>query len=399
VVSLRSGLRQPAKRVLGRALGVLPAGVLSRLLPRSSTFDAGSPPVLSVVPDSVKRLYIGPANSAGQGWAWARAAERLLPGVGAIDMAVVTGGDFGFPVDYAVPMGTYRWSKAWQRAQRDNVERHFTHVIAESGKRLFGDLFPGSAFDEISTMRKGGIRIALLFHGSDIRSPERHARGSEWSPYRPGLWASTPRLSVTAAANARLVAESGCPVFVSTPDLLLDVPSAAWLPVVVDVDAWTSDAAPLSSGTLPRVAHAPSQGIVKGSDLIDPILARLEAEGVLEYVRVSGVRADAMPALYSGVDVVLDQFRLGSYGVAACEAMAAGRIVVSNVSDQVRDHVVEATGISLPIIQATPADLESVLRSILTVPAGFVARAAEGPAFVGRVHDGRRSAAVLASFV
>jgi glycosyltransferase involved in cell wall biosynthesis len=120
----------------------------------------------------------------------------------------------------------------------------------------------------------------------------------------------------------------------------------------------------------------------------------------VRYERHEGVAADAMPELYRRADIVLDQFSLGSYGVAACEALAAGRIVIGHVREDVREHVLGAGDGALPIVQSRAEDLDRVVRDLLADPARARAAAAEGPRFVRAVHDGRRSAAVLgASFL
>ena len=75
------------------------------------------------------------------------------------------------------------------------------------------------------------------------RARERH------SPYAEGLWALTPALQVRADRARALIEAAGCPLFVSTPDLLLDVPEAVWLPVVVEPARWRADAAPLASAS------------------------------------------------------------------------------------------------------------------------------------------------------
>ncbi len=96
---------------------------------------------------------------------------------------------------------------------------------------------------------------------------------------------------------------------------------------------------------------------------------------------------------------MIDQVRLGIYGVAPCEAMAAGRIVVSHVSKQVRDYVFSATGLTLPIVEANPDELESCLRAIIANPAEFVDVAASGGHFVDVIHSGRLSAEKLGGFL
>src|SRR5690606_40455222 len=110
------------------------------------------------------------------------------------------------------------------------------------------------------------------------------------------------------------------------------------------------------------------------------------ARGLIEYRRVEGVPAGDMPRVYGEADVVLDQLRIGNYGVAACEAMAAGRVVVSHVSEVVREHAREAAGADLPILEATADSLEQVLLDVLADRDRARALAAQGPAFVRTLH-------------
>ena len=138
---------------------------------------------------------------------------------------------------------------------------------------------------------------------------------------------------------------------------------------------------------------------MKGSDLVDPALTRLHDRGAIEYVRVSGVAAASMPDVYRNADIVLDQFRLGDYGVAACEALAAGRIVVGHVSPAVRDAVLVRTGHSLPVVESRGGDIERTLTDILADPDRARALAEEGTAFVREVHDGRKSADAMRGFL
>ena len=98
---------------------------------------------------------------------------------------------------------------------------------------------------------------------------------------------------------------------------------------------------------------------------------------------------------FAAADIVLDQFRLGSYGVAACEAMASARVVVGHVLPAVRERVREATGLELPIVEATPDTLAAVLEELISDPEGARRIAARGSEFVEAVHDGRASARAL----
>ena len=378
------------------AAGRLPDPIADRVLPgrRRAIAEGGT----TRVRRAHARLFIGPVNSAGQGYAWARAAERL-PGVAAADFMYRNPGDvFAFPADHAVPTAFFIASAPWQRAQRRAVAKRFSHVIIESGRHLFGS--DGRLLDQIEYLGRSGLRVALLWHGSDIRLPSRHAATDSDSPFLAGRYPETDRLEEIAQRNHALIAESGLPVFVSTPDLLEYVRGATWLPVVVDVDRWADAAtAPALERERPVVVHAPSNAGLKGSDLIAGTVRRLDAEGVIEYREVRGVAAEQMPEVYGTADIVLDQFALGIYGVAACEALAAGRVVVSHVADFTRQTVRERTALELPIVEARADRLESVLRSVVAERERYRAHAATGPDFVRTVHDGRRSARVLGAFL
>lgn len=386
------------KWMLGRILRLVPEGVLARVLPRAFRFNARNLPPAPNAPDKAIRLYIGPVNWAGQGQQWARAVERYVPNAGAVSMAYHLRTEFGHPVDDPVPVGYYLASRSWQRRQYAAVREGFTHVMVEAERQPFGAVLDESLEQQVHRLLADGLGVIMLCHGSDIRLPSRHAAANAFSPFRDSLWDLTPRLERAAAQNRQLLDRLELPVFVSTPDLLLDVPYARWLPVVVDPAAWATTTVPLQR-LRPIVAHAPSKTVVKGTDLIDPILRKLEREGLIDYRRVHGVPADEIVDLYRSADVVLDQFRIGSYGVAACEAMAAGRLVVSHVTEQVRAHVRSTVGLDLPIVESDATGLETVLRGILTDRDRYRERAKQGSDFVGAVHDGRMSAEVLRPFL
>ncbi|MDO5630194.1 MAG: hypothetical protein Q4G43_17915 [Mobilicoccus sp.] len=338
------------------------------------------------------RLWVAPANFAGQGHAWARAAARHLD-IGATSMNVA--GPIRFPTDYEVPPAVYR-DLTWQREQAQALTG-WTHVLMESQRPVLGSLY-GTAEAEANALEAVGLHVAHICHGSDVRVPDLHAARHPFSPFRDPSDPRVGRLQRVAGPNANMLRRTERPVFVSTPDLLDYVPGATWCPVVVDADAWSNDAA-LLERRRPRVVHVPSNGWLKGSDRIDPLMAGLHDAGLIEYRTLRGLDRAGMRREYREADIVLDQFVLGLYGVAAAEAMAAGRVVVAYVGDTVRRRVHDAMGEEIPIVEATPATLVEVVKRL--VAEREVARriAADGPTFVRRVHSPRRAAAALEPFL
>jgi hypothetical protein len=346
------------------------------------------------VPAARHRVLIGPVNSAGQGRAWAEATSRHCKGVAAQNMTFRRPGTaLNFPADYVVANETFRRDRKWSKRFQRHVTDSFTHVVIESNASLFGAGGATSARD-VPVLSDAGVEVALLAHGSDVRVPSVHSAWEPWSLF-PSL---DPDYVATLEKRSRAAAEYFAtflgPVFVSTPDLLRFVPNARWLPVVVDIEQWRHERSSFSHER-PVVVHAPSSSTLKGSDQLDPILEDLSSRGWIDYRRVQGVAPAQMPEVFRDADVMVDQFGMGIYGVAACEAMAAGAVVVSHVSDFFRAQVERETGRRLPIVEATPATLTSVIERLLDDRDSARGVAADGLAFVGEVHDGRTSARVL----
>lgn len=339
------------------------------------------------------RLFIAPANYAGQGFRWARAVESN-PKISARNMVYTEMNPFGYDADFPVRWRTVTHSHRWQRAQLRALTEEFTHVLIEAEFPPLGGMFAQDVRRQVKALQEGGTRVAMVCHGSDIRLPSRHRALEAWSPFRDDSWVNVREVEEMAAGHRRLLDDLALPTFVSTPGLLLDVPFAQLLPVVIEVERWAS-ASQVLHRSRPRVLHVPSNSLVKGTAEIEPILHRLHDQGWIEYVRAEKLSQDSMPAAYAQTDIVLDQFRLGDYGVGACEAMAAGRLVISHVSDQARSLVAKSAGLRLPILEANIDSLEGVLRNIIADRQRGRALAEEGPGFVARFHNGDLARAVL----
>ncbi len=343
------------------------------------------------VPSKPVRLLVGPANQAGQAWEWCRAAERTLSSVAAQAFAVRRNAP-DYRADYAVSPQQYR-NPAWQREQERYVTTHFSHVLIEALRPILGNRYGRDCRGDIRVLARRGLSTALVAHGSEIRLPSRHAARERWSPFRQG-GDLVDRLEEQARRHEAILRDFPGSIFVSTPDLLVDVRRAQWLPVAVEVDRWATTS-PVLDRARPRVVHAPSNAWLKGTPVISSVARRLEAAGLIEYQELDGVPHDQMPELVASADIVIDQVLMGLYGVAACEAMAAGRVVIGYVGSQVRGHVETATGRSLPVVEADPATLGGVIAELAADRNRARGIAAEGIAFVREIHDGTRSGQVL----
>lgn len=365
-----------------------PDGLIGRL---SARLLGGGSVSVTEVPDAAVRVYIAPTNYSGQGYLWARALERADPAIGARNMAVQLPGGFAFPADTLVPIASVNASAEWAAAEWE-AARQFSHVLVEAERSMFGKHFDRNLEAEAAALEEAGVSVAFLCHGTDIRDPRRHAKATPWSPYPEDP--RTETLQADAEKNLALLERLKRPTFISTPDLAVDLPGANWCPVIADVRRFASEA-PIFPGAPVRVIHTSSDPLQKGSNHIEPALVPLIKAGSLTYELITGVSSIEMPGVIAGADIVLDQFRLGSYGVAACEAMAAGRIVVGHVLPQVRERVEQESGLPLPIVEATPETLHDVVAGLIEDPERASRIAEQGPPFVSAVHSGEASARAL----
>ncbi|WP_406286098.1 glycosyltransferase [Embleya sp. NBC_00896] len=364
--------------------------------PYVRAFAAGSDPDPRPAPAAPAApapvLGIGPTNTGGQGYAWARAVERHLPGVRAEASALASANTLGHPADHTI--GTDDWlSTRWQLGRLGHVLDRYTHVLAECGMPAFGRLGGSWVDADAAELRAAGIALGLVLHGSEIRDPARHRARVEFSPF-------DPRHELTHALQAKvdrllpMLRELAVPTFVATPDLIADVPDALWLPATLDPALWRTEA-PVLERERPVVVHAMTSPFLRGTARIEPTLHRLHDIGLIEYRRILHRSAAELPGLIADADVVLDQFACGAYGMTSCQALAAGRLTICYLHESATGHLPA----DVPILNANPDTLAEVLERVVAEPDPARELAARGPAYVEEHHDGRRSARVLADFL
>ncbi|MER6999064.1 glycosyltransferase [Streptomyces sp. NPDC000410] len=344
--------------------------------------------------DTTVRLGLGPANHAGQAAAYAQAITRLDPDVSVeVVMNQRVGSTFDYPADVYVDV-TRLGDLDVQLAQAGRIVGRYTHLLVDAFMPVFGHLNGTSVQGDLAALGQAGIKVGLLAHGSEIRHPGNHMRRHACSLFHDAPEGIVEILRAKAELNKRIADEAGLPLFVTTPDLLDDLPTAMWAPLVVDVRSWASEH-PVMERERPVVLHAPSKRWTKGTDRIVPVLTELHDKGVIEFRLAEGIPWTEMRELVRSCDLVLDQFTTGSYGTFAVEAMAAGRPVIGYISDEVK----AVTEGALPIVNATPDTLRTVIESLLDDRAATARVGHASVGFARTHHDGTRTAQVIKAFL
>ncbi len=343
---------------------------------------------------SKPNFLIGPTNSANQGTLWAKALTKA----GLPSQSLRISGELAkewFTTDFALTRE--QWTDFSRRQELADVVASTKEVV------LFESLRPifrlqnakdgrNPILEDFELMKLLGKKSGVVFHGSDIRDTKAHAARNPFSPFHkesPEL----EKLRSRTAENAALlpeIRERNIPIFVTTKDLLLDVPDAHWLPVAIDFErfhkvALESPIYPEADAPL-RVLFLPSRSWLKSADLIEPVLLKLRDEGVISYhsylAGEESLTHEEVPGAIAQADLVIDQF-LGVIGVFPLEALAAGRLVMSYVPEEAGE---------VPIINITPDTLESEIRRVASTRPHPQA----GIDYVREWHDGRESLLALA---
>lgn len=342
------------------------------------------------------RLGIGPANYAGQADQWAAAMRRCTEydaysfSHRARPFGVVGAPPpLSFHADVLLPHPR-TMTRLGRHLRRRALGRSSTHLMLD-GFVPVGEPLASGLDRDLEYLSDHGIRLALVSHGSDIRHPEEHRDWfvNSYFKYADPSWVSTMRRQVER--NQQTVARfPSLPIFASTPDQLIHQPRATWLPLTLDLSHLPApDRDPLLRSR-PAVLHVPSRRKppIKGSQFIDPVMRALQEEGLIDYIAPYSVPHTQLLNLVASVDIVVDQILTGSYGLAAVEGMALGRIVIGNVDARVRTLMPE----NPPILDAAPDTFEQVMREILAMPEAFRNFGPRGRAFVARWHSGKAAA-------
>ncbi|MEW1545615.1 glycosyltransferase family 4 protein [Streptomyces tsukubensis] len=340
------------------------------------------------------KLGLAPANFAGQLAAYATAITKERDDISAeVVKHRAANQKHDYPADVYIDLVALRNLDVRLELVQRTVRR-YTHLIADAFRPVFGGLNGNSIEGDLAALRHHGIKVALLAHGSEVRNPEMHRERNPYSLFLDAPDGYEEELTRLATQNRRIAETADLPVFVTTPDLLLDLPMATWTPLVVDVKAWASDR-PVMERKRPKVLHAPSARWSKGTDRILPLLEDLDSRGIIEFQLAEGVSWSTVRSMMMDADIVIDQFAIGTYGTFACEGMAAGRPVIAYLDQESLD----ACGVVPPIVNATPQTLGAELERLLDDREATAQIGRDSAAFAREYHDGRATVAALSSFL
>lgn len=303
----------------------------------------------------------------------------------------VSAGGFGFEADLKVDVGAdalAAYSEFLASAVDDYDVFHFYF------RSFFffdptNNAFPSGL--DLLMLRAAGKTVVMHYRGSEVREATQFR---EFSPYNyvdenpSGIFTKFRNPSLTSRMDyVRSVANI---VLVPDEELQSYVPGSHIVRRSINLEDFSLPPDPKNE--VPLVIHAPSRRTVKGTDYVLEAVEQLRSEGVqFNFELIENLAHDDAKQLYRKADIVIDQLRIGWFGVFALEAMALGKCVLAYVRADLRSSLGDAP----PLIVTTPDEIVEDLRIAIEDAELRVSVGTRGRAYVEKHHDASKIAKEL----
>jgi glycosyltransferase involved in cell wall biosynthesis len=239
-------------------------------------------------------------------------------------------------------------------------------------------------------LRKPGI---VEFWGSDIRIPEIEAA---CNPYYARLGPSYEYRHVESYLQSRQrqerFAQVGFQCLIPCESLLPHVQRDLFPKVfnsrqrVLLSDFQCTPPDPAQKR--PVIVHSPTAPVCKGTAAVLKAIESLHVRADFDFQLIQNIPRRNILGVIQKADIFLDQFVLGSLGLASIEAMALGKPVVSYISPSMESIYPH----DLPVVKASQDNLVDVLHELIADGNRRHELGVRGRAYVEKYHDATKIA-------
>jgi glycosyltransferase involved in cell wall biosynthesis len=139
-----------------------------------------------------------------------------------------------------------------------------------------------------------------------------------------------------------------------------------------------------SRSDIPKIVHAPSDPVLKGTSIIRLALTRLRSENYcFDYIEITGQNNDRVIEALMKSQIVIDQLGGCGIGLFALEAMACGNVLLSGADAKANQEIPE----DCPVITVNPLTIYEKLKWVLDHREEWEAFAMKGRKYVEKYHD------------
>ncbi len=231
---------------------------------------------------------------------------------------------------------------------------------------------PGDKFRrDLAYAHKLNKKIFVEFVGSDIRIPELL---SEINPYfKNAYYHENYEYKRVEAPNKELKLQKIFSKYgaipIVNPEMQLFVnrtlfPTLHQVFFRINVNDF-SHLYPKIETKRPVIVHSPSALIAKGSNIILPIIERLKKKYDFEFIIIHQKPRSEVLELLKKADIFIDQIILGTYAMAAMEAMAYGKPTLCYIMPEVFKNGLTP---ECPVVNVNPDTIEEKLIELILNP-------------------------------
>ena len=230
-------------------------------------------------------------------------------------------------------------------------------------------------------------RIIMEYHGGDIRWQLLSEKGER-------------NLDVEPLANKqkkkriqRVFKYSECIILHDSelrPFLVGYSGDVAYVPLRLDIDNFIP-IYPNANKSRPVIVHAPSKRSIKGTEYIQKAIEKLKEKYEFDYCLVENMTNEEAKKVYASADIIIDQLKVGTYGVLSVEGMALGKPVICYIMDSIKSDFPK----ELPIVSATVNNIAEKIEGLLIDGELRRKLGIAGRHYVERYHNYRYNAYLL----
>ncbi|MEO6683286.1 MAG: glycosyltransferase [Ginsengibacter sp.] len=244
-----------------------------------------------------------------------------------------------------------------------------------------------------------GKKIFVEWVGSDIRNPDylKSINSYYKFAFENGYEYANLESKDYSQRNQNLFANHGA-IPLLTPELSLFVNKSIFkqthlLNQRVDVYNF-KPAYPAENNIRPLIIHSPTAKVGKGSNMIIPIVEELKKEYDFDFMLLHDMSRERVLEIMQTADIFIDQIIVGSYGMAAMEAMSFGKPVMCYIMPEVFE-----AGLSeeCPIVNTSPDNLKEQLIKLITNPQLRHDIGIKSRKFAEKFHDVEKVSSLLLS--
>ncbi len=225
-----------------------------------------------------------------------------------------------------------------------------------------------------------GKKVFMEYHGSDIRRPSVFKEKNKFA------YSINQEIEKKSFLKQRRISRYVDGIIVHDHELkehLFDFGVKIHiLPLRIDLTNYKVSLPKVQNETI-CIVHAPSKKEIKGSNIIIETVEELKEFYNIDFKLVYNMPHEKALRIYQKADLIIDQLRIGSYGMLSIEAMAMGKPVICYL----REDLISLFPCIPPIINANETNLKEKIEFLIKNPDIRQSLGIQSRKYVEEYHD------------